>query len=85
MYLTDPNNPTEITNFVNKDTFSQGYSHSLEAEMELMVTAASNHDQHGLLIHDARFHEIIAESCGNEMVIDVLTFWGGVGIRIPRG
>jgi hypothetical protein len=22
---------------------------------------------------------------GNEMVIDVLTFWGGVGIRIPRG
>lgn len=57
----------------NEETF-----HLLEAEMELMVTAASNHDQHGLLVHDARFHEIIVETAGNAVLLES---WSGLRIE----
>lgn len=49
--------------------------HLLEAEMQHMLAAARRKDQHGLLVHDARFHEIIIESAGNAVLLDS---WSGL-------
>lgn len=42
----------------------------LEAEFQNMMEAARVKDQHGLLVHDARFHEIIVETAGNRVLLD---------------
>lgn len=50
----------------------------LEAEMQNMRKAARNHDQHGLLTHDARFHELIVEASGNTVLLEA---WSGLRIE----
>ena len=50
----------------------------LEAEMSNMLHAAEEHDQHGLLVHDARFHEIIVEAADNAVLLDS---WSGLRIE----
>lgn len=50
----------------------------LEAEMQNMHNAAKANDQHGLLVHDARFHEIIVEAAGNSVLLDS---WSGLRIE----
>ncbi|MCY4726344.1 GntR family transcriptional regulator [Nocardioides sp. STR2] len=50
----------------------------LEAEMQNMHDAAEANDQHGLLVHDARFHEVIVEAAGNSVLLDS---WGGLRIE----
>lgn len=50
----------------------------LEAEMNHMEHAAAAQDQHNLLVHDARFHEIIVETAGNTVLLDS---WGGLRIE----
>lgn len=50
----------------------------LEVEMDHMLAAAHAKDQHGLLVHDARFHEIIIESTGNSVLLDS---WSGLRIE----
>lgn len=50
----------------------------LEAEMSNMEQAAAEHDQHGLLVHDARFHEIIVETAGNTVLLES---WSGLRIE----
>jgi DNA-binding GntR family transcriptional regulator len=50
----------------------------LDAELQAMRAAARNSDQHGLLVHDARFHELIVEAAGNEVLLDT---WGGLRIE----
>jgi DNA-binding GntR family transcriptional regulator len=43
----------------------------LDAEIEAMRTASAEGDLHGQLVHDARFHEIIFETTGNRLLLDV--------------
>jgi DNA-binding GntR family transcriptional regulator len=50
----------------------------LEAEMQNMLDAARRVDQHGLLVHDARFHEIIVEAADNSVLLDC---WSGLRIE----
>lgn len=50
----------------------------LEAEFQSMMDAARRKDQHGLLVHDARFHEIIVETAGNRVLLDS---WSGLRIE----
>ena len=50
----------------------------LEAEVQNMRRAAGNQDQHGLLVHDARFHELIIEAAGNSVLLDT---WSGLRIE----
>lgn len=50
----------------------------LETEMQNMHDAAKANDQHGLLVHDARFHEVIVEAAGNAVLLDS---WGGLRIE----
>jgi DNA-binding GntR family transcriptional regulator len=50
----------------------------LEAELQAMRAAARTSDQHGLLVHDARFHELIVEAAGNEILLDT---WGSLRIE----
>lgn len=50
----------------------------LQAEMTRMEQAAAEQDQHGLLVHDARFHEIIVESAGNAVLLES---WSGLRIE----
>ena len=50
----------------------------LDAELQAMRAAARTSDQHGLLVHDARFHELIVEASGNEVLLDT---WGGLRIE----
>lgn len=50
----------------------------LEAEMQNMHDAAKADDQHGLLVHDARFHEVIVEAAGNSVLLES---WGGLRIE----
>lgn len=50
----------------------------LETEIQNMLEAARNRDQHGLLVHDARFHEIIIEQAGNSVLLDS---WSGLRIE----
>lgn len=52
--------------------------HLLEVEMAAMVEAARNNDQHGLLVHDARFHEVIVETAGNAILLET---WSGLRIE----
>lgn len=42
----------------------------LEDEIQSMLTAANSNDKHGLLAHDARFHELIVETTGNAVLLD---------------
>jgi DNA-binding GntR family transcriptional regulator len=41
---------------------------ALEAELEAMLAAADAADMHELLIHDVRFHRLIVEASGNDML-----------------
>ena len=50
----------------------------LDAEVQNMRRAAMNQDQHGLLVHDARFHELIVEASGNAVLLDT---WSGLRIE----
>ena len=50
----------------------------LEAEIAGMLDAAREGDQHGLLTHDARFHELIVEAAGNAVLLDA---WSGLRIE----
>ena len=50
----------------------------LETEIQNMLEAARKKDQHGLLVHDARFHEIIVEGAGNTVLLDC---WSGLRIE----
>jgi DNA-binding GntR family transcriptional regulator len=50
----------------------------LEVEMQHMVDAAMKNDQHGLLVHDARFHEVVVEAAGNSILLDA---WSGLRIE----
>lgn len=50
----------------------------LEGEIAGMLQAASDQDQHGLLTHDARFHELIVEAAGNSVLLDA---WSGLRIE----
>lgn len=43
----------------------------LDAEIEAMRAAARADDVHAVLVHDARFHEIIFETAGNALLLDV--------------
>jgi DNA-binding GntR family transcriptional regulator len=43
-----------------------------------MRKAARNQDQHGLLVHDARFHELVVEAAGNSVLLDA---WSGLRIE----
>jgi DNA-binding GntR family transcriptional regulator len=44
---------------------------ALADELAAMRRAAENHDVHEQLLHDARFHEIIVEASGNEVLLEV--------------
>lgn len=50
----------------------------LEGEIAGMLQAARGQDQHGLLTHDARFHELIVEAAGNSVLLDA---WSGLRIE----
>lgn len=50
----------------------------LETEQQAMLEAARRSDQHGLLTHDARFHELIVETAGNAVLLDT---WSGLRIE----
>lgn len=50
----------------------------LEAEIQGMLEAARSKDQHGLLVHDARFHELIVEGSGNTVLLDT---WSSLRIE----
>ena len=50
----------------------------LESEIQNMLEAARRKDQHGLLVHDARFHELIVEQAGNSVLLDS---WSGLRIE----
>jgi DNA-binding GntR family transcriptional regulator len=50
----------------------------LDAELQTMRKAARNQDQHGLLMHDARFHELIVEAARNTVLLDT---WSGMRIE----
>ena len=43
----------------------------LETELNAMRAAAEQHDVHEQLVHDARFHELIVESSGNLVLLEV--------------
>lgn len=58
---------------VNDELLSQ-----LDGEVQNMRKAARNKDQHGLLVHDARFHELIVEAAGNPILLDA---WSGLRIE----
>lgn len=50
----------------------------LEQQVRLMRESAAARDQHGLLVHDARFHEIIVETAGNSVLLES---WAGLRIE----
>jgi DNA-binding GntR family transcriptional regulator len=50
----------------------------LETEIQNMLEAARSKDQHGLLVHDARFHELVVEGAGNTVLLDS---WSGLRIE----
>lgn len=50
----------------------------LDSEVQSMRKAARNQDQHGLLVHDARFHELIVEAADNRILLDA---WSGLRIE----
>ena len=45
---------------------------------QAVLSLGELHDQHGLLVHDARFHEIIVEGAGNTVLLDC---WSGLRIE----
>lgn len=50
----------------------------LEVEMGQMGQAAADGDQRRLLVHDARFHEIVVETAANGVLLDS---WSGLRIE----
>lgn len=44
---------------------------ALDAEIEAMRRAHRHGDLHAQLVHDARFHEVIFETAGNELLLDM--------------
>jgi DNA-binding GntR family transcriptional regulator len=58
--------------------FDDGNLRLLEAELQNMLDAARRQDKHGLLVHDARFHEVIVEAAGNSVLLDC---WSGLRIE----
>ena len=50
----------------------------LGAELQRMRTAARRHDQHALLVADARFHELIVQTAGNSVLLDT---WSSLRIE----
>ncbi|AYY13708.1 GntR family transcriptional regulator [Actinobacteria bacterium YIM 96077] len=51
----------------------------LESEIDGMRTAARAQDQHELLVHDARFHELIVEAAENSVLLEA---WSGLRIEV---
>jgi DNA-binding GntR family transcriptional regulator len=50
----------------------------LAAELQSMRAAARRHDQHALLMADARFHELIVQAAGNSVLLDT---WSALRIE----
>jgi DNA-binding GntR family transcriptional regulator len=50
----------------------------LEEELAGMRAAADDGDVHAQLMHDARFHELIIEAAGNQVLLEV---WGSLRIE----
>jgi DNA-binding GntR family transcriptional regulator len=50
----------------------------LGAELQSMRAAARRHDQHALLVADARFHELVVRAAGNSVLLDT---WSGLRIE----
>jgi DNA-binding GntR family transcriptional regulator len=50
----------------------------LGAELQSMRAAARRHDQHALLMADARFHELIVQAAGNSVLLDT---WSALRIE----
>ena len=51
----------ELAGGITGPVVDDGMLRMLETEIQNMLEAARKQDQHGLLVHDARFHEIIVE------------------------
>jgi DNA-binding GntR family transcriptional regulator len=50
----------------------------LGAELQSMRTAARRHDQHAVLVADARFHELVVQAAGNRVLLDT---WSALRIE----
>ena len=50
---------------------TEGHLAALTDELAGMRRAAAADDLHGLLVHDTRFHEIIVEASGNQVLLEV--------------
>jgi DNA-binding GntR family transcriptional regulator len=68
----------ELAGQMAADRVGSEHFAQLEAELQAMRAAARTSDQHGLLVHDARFHELIVEATGNEILLDA---WSGLRIE----
>lgn len=68
----------ELAGFTAAPHIDDAILRQLEAEMQHMLDAARRVDQHGLLVHDARFHEIIVEAADNSVLLDC---WSGLRIE----
>ena len=60
----------ELAGSMTGPVVDDGMLRMLETEIQNMLEAARKQDQHGLLVHDARFHEIIVEGAGNTVLLD---------------
>lgn len=68
----------ELAGGMTGPVVDDGMLRMLETEIQNMLEAARKQDQHGLLVHDARFHEIIVEGAGNTVLLDC---WSGLRIE----
>lgn len=68
----------ELAGRVAAPGFTDAAMRLLEAELQSMLEAARRKDQHGLLVHDARFHEVVVEASGNSILLDC---WSGLRIE----
>lgn len=50
----------------------------LDEQMKKMLKSAKKGDKHGLLVHDARFHELIVEASGNTVLLET---WSSLRIE----
>lgn len=68
----------ELAGVMAAPEVDDGTLRQLEAELQSMLAAARGKDQHGLLVHDACFHEIVVEAAGNSVLLDC---WSGLRIE----